>query len=123
MCELGRSRLGEDAACELLLCQRFLAGAARLLFAARFAAGVLRRFGDHRGDALDQLAATGGVAEKEMLRTFNCGIGMIAVVPADWASKVADVLTAEGETVVTLGQMIARADGAPGVSYKGKLGL
>jgi phosphoribosylformylglycinamidine cyclo-ligase len=48
---------------------------------------------------------------------------MIAVVPADWAQKVSDVLTAEGETVVVLGQMIARAEGAPGVSYKGKLGL
>jgi phosphoribosylformylglycinamidine cyclo-ligase len=69
------------------------------------------------------LAATGGVAEKEMLRTFNCGIGMIAVVPADKAEAVAAVLTGEGETVVTLGRMIARTDGAAGVSYKGALAL
>jgi phosphoribosylformylglycinamidine cyclo-ligase len=69
------------------------------------------------------LAATGGVAEKEMLRTFNCGIGMIAVVPADKAEAVAAVLTGEGETVVTLGRMIARTDGAAGVSYKGTLAL
>jgi phosphoribosylformylglycinamidine cyclo-ligase len=69
------------------------------------------------------LASTGGVAEKEMLRTFNCGIGMIAVVPADKAAEVAAVLTAEGETVVTLGRMIARAEGAAGVSYKGTLAL
>ncbi len=69
------------------------------------------------------LAATGGVAEKEMLRTFNCGIGMVAVVPAEWAAKVSEVLTAEGETVVSLGQMIVRAEGAAGVSYKGTLAL
>jgi phosphoribosylformylglycinamidine cyclo-ligase len=69
------------------------------------------------------LAATGGVADTEMLRTFNCGVGMIAVVPADKAEAVAEILTAEGEAVVTLGRMIARAEGAAGVSYKGKLAL
>ena len=69
------------------------------------------------------LAAAGGVAEAEMLRTFNCGIGMIAVVPADQADAVAAVLAAEGETVVALGRMIARAEGAPGVAYRGKLAL
>ena len=69
------------------------------------------------------LASTGGVAEKEMLRTFNCGIGMIAVVPADKAEAVTAILTGEGETVVTLGRMVARTEGAAGVSYKGKLAL
>ena len=69
------------------------------------------------------LAATGGIAEKEMLRTFNCGIGMIAVIAADKAAAVTAILAGEGETVVTLGRMIPRADGAAGVSYKGKLGL
>ena len=49
------------------------------------------------------LAATGGIAEPEMLRTFNCGIGMIAIVDADGADAVADVLTRAGETVVRLG--------------------
>jgi phosphoribosylformylglycinamidine cyclo-ligase len=69
------------------------------------------------------LARTGGVAEREMLRTFNCGIGMIAVVPADQAEAVRAVLAAEGETVVALGRMIARAEGEPGVAYKGALAL
>jgi phosphoribosylformylglycinamidine cyclo-ligase len=69
------------------------------------------------------LASVGGVAEKEMLRTFNCGVGMIAVVPADKAAEVAAILEAEGETVVTLGRMIARSEGDAGVSYKGKLAL
>ncbi len=69
------------------------------------------------------LASTGGVAEREMLRTFNCGVGMVLVVSPDQGDAVADILTAEGETVVRLGRMIARAEGAAGVAYQGSLGL
>jgi phosphoribosylformylglycinamidine cyclo-ligase len=69
------------------------------------------------------LARTGGVAPTEMLRTFNCGVGMIAVVPADAADSVADALAAEGETVFRLGRMIAREEGAAGVVYQGTLAL
>ena len=43
------------------------------------------------------LAAVGGIAEKEMLRTFNCGIGMIAVVEPRKADAVIKVLKREGE--------------------------
>ena len=57
------------------------------------------------------------------LRSDHRTVAMIAVVPADKAEAVAAVLSGEGETVVTLGRMIARADGAAGVSYKGKLAL
>ena len=49
------------------------------------------------------LAATGGVAEREMLRTFNCGVGMIVVVAAKDAKTVAAALKKAGEKVVTLG--------------------
>jgi phosphoribosylformylglycinamidine cyclo-ligase len=69
------------------------------------------------------LAQTGGVAANEMLRTFNCGVGMIAVVPADKAAEVTSVLTGEGETVFTLGRMVARDEGAAGTIYKGNLAL
>lgn len=69
------------------------------------------------------IAKTGGVAAHEMLRTFNCGVGMIAVVRAADADQVTSALEAEGESVVRLGRLIARADGAPGVSYTGTLGL
>jgi len=69
------------------------------------------------------LAQTGGVAANEMLRTFNCGVGMIVVVPADKAVEVASVLTGEGETVFTLGRMVARDEGAAGTIYKGNLAL
>ena len=69
------------------------------------------------------LAKTGGVEAKEMLRTFNCGIGMIVVVDAENAQAVTDVLTREGETVVPLGRMVERPEGGAGVIYKGTLGL
>ncbi len=69
------------------------------------------------------LSKAGGVAQNEMLRTFNCGIGMILVVAEKDAARVAEVLASEGETVVTLGRMVARADGAPGTVYKGTLAL
>ncbi|MGY5802611.1 phosphoribosylformylglycinamidine cyclo-ligase [Rhizobium hainanense] len=69
------------------------------------------------------LARTGGVEAKEMLRTFNCGIGMIVVVAAENIAAVKAVLEAEGEAVVTLGRMIAREEGAHGTVYKGTLAL
>jgi phosphoribosylformylglycinamidine cyclo-ligase len=69
------------------------------------------------------LAKTGGVEAKEMLRTFNCGVGMIAVVSAENAAAVTAALESEGEKIVTLGRMIARAEGAPGTVYKGTLAL
>ncbi|WP_454287492.1 phosphoribosylformylglycinamidine cyclo-ligase [Rhizobium arsenicireducens] len=69
------------------------------------------------------LARTGGVAQNEMLRTFNCGVGMIIVVAEKDAARVTEVLSAEGEKVVTLGRMIARAEGEAGTRYEGKLAL
>jgi phosphoribosylformylglycinamidine cyclo-ligase len=69
------------------------------------------------------LAKTGGVAATEMLRTFNCGVGMIAVVSAADAGKVTAALEAEGETVFALGRMVAREEGAAGTIYKGTLAL
>ncbi len=67
------------------------------------------------------LAAAGGVATLEMLRTFNCGIGMIAVVEAENADAVSSALAAQGEKVVTLGRLVSR-DGQ-GVVFKGTLAL
>jgi len=63
------------------------------------------------------LRAAGGLAEAEMLRTFNCGIGMIAAVAADRAGALAAVLAAAGERVVPLG-VVAAGDG---VRYRGRL--
>jgi phosphoribosylformylglycinamidine cyclo-ligase len=68
------------------------------------------------------LARTGGVAEAEMLRTFNCGIGMIAVVPQERADAVADALRREGERPVLIGEVIAHSAGER-VQIRGRLQL
>ena len=53
------------------------------------------------------LAAEGNIAELELLRTFNCGVGMIAIVKPDAVQEVMDVLRDAGETVSLLGEVIA----------------
>jgi phosphoribosylformylglycinamidine cyclo-ligase len=69
------------------------------------------------------LAAQGGVAESEMLRTFNCGVGMIAVAAAGQDQAVANALAAAGENVVRLGEVVPTGDGAPRVAFSGHLDL
>ena len=68
------------------------------------------------------LAREGGIEQNEMLRTFNCGIGMIVVVAPGDASAVAKIFARAGETTVTLGSII-RADGDQRVAYDGQLNL
>ncbi|HWX72549.1 MAG TPA: phosphoribosylformylglycinamidine cyclo-ligase [Xanthobacteraceae bacterium] len=68
------------------------------------------------------LAAAGGVSEREMLRTFNCGIGMIAVLDAEAAEQACEAFAANGETVVRLGEVIAAA-GEPTAAFRGRLDL
>ncbi|MEL7280377.1 MAG: phosphoribosylformylglycinamidine cyclo-ligase [Pseudomonadota bacterium] len=63
------------------------------------------------------LAKTGGMTEAEMLKTFNCGIGMILVVEAGAAKALSALLSELGETVVPMGQVTA----GEGVVYKGAL--
>lgn len=68
------------------------------------------------------LAKTGGVAEAEMLRTFNCGIGMIVVADAAQADAVMERLTQAGESPVRIGETIAHEGGEP-VKTAGSLKL
>jgi phosphoribosylaminoimidazole synthetase len=67
------------------------------------------------------LAATGGVAHEEMLRTFNCGIGMVLAVASGQAAQVAAVLQEAGETVSPIGRIVPRRDA--GVIYRGQIEL
>ncbi|MCG7518155.1 phosphoribosylformylglycinamidine cyclo-ligase [Ruegeria sp. Ofav3-42] len=63
------------------------------------------------------MAETGGIVEAEMLKTFNCGIGMIVVCDADRADDLAALLSDSGETVARLGTVT----NAPGMAYSGNL--
>jgi phosphoribosylformylglycinamidine cyclo-ligase len=58
-----------------------------------------------------------------MLRTFNCGIGMIVVVDGAHGENVAATLRREGEDVAVIGAVVRRVDGAPSVIYSGHLKL
>jgi len=59
------------------------------------------------------LQQAGGVATEEMLRTFNCGIGMVVVVDAADAEAASRFLTERGETVYRLGRIEAAQAGQP----------
>ena len=71
---------------------------------------------------LKWLAQTGEIASQEMLRTFNCGIGMVAIVDSVRADAVSATLRRCGETVVALGEVTSAAH-SPRVVYVGDLDL
>lgn len=54
------------------------------------------------------IAKTGNIAPREMLRTFNMGIGMIAIVPAESACAAEELLKHHGETVYRIGSIQAK---------------
>ncbi|CAN1566325.1 PurM Phosphoribosylaminoimidazole (AIR) synthetase [Rhabdaerophilaceae bacterium] len=68
----------------------------------------------------DWLMHAGGVAQGEMIRTFNCGIGMVAVVDREKAEAVIKALQDCGETVVCFGTVVP-ADEEPRVHATGHL--
>ncbi|QJF51043.1 phosphoribosylformylglycinamidine cyclo-ligase [Roseobacter ponti] len=63
------------------------------------------------------MAKTGDIAEAEMLKTFNCGLGMILAVDATEADALTALLADAGEDVTRIGVVTD----TPGVTYKGSL--
>jgi phosphoribosylformylglycinamidine cyclo-ligase len=57
------------------------------------------------------LRESGGLTPRDLARTFNCGIGMVAAVDADAADAIAGALGAAGETVWRIGRVEAGAHG------------
>ena len=63
------------------------------------------------------LAASAGMSEAELLKTFNCGIGMMLVVAPERADALTDLLRKAGEDVVMMGRIVP----GEGVIYHGEL--
>jgi phosphoribosylformylglycinamidine cyclo-ligase len=59
------------------------------------------------------LQREGGVADNEMHRVFNCGIGMVVVVPAEQADAVVALFEQHGEKAQRIGEIVEQAAGAP----------
>jgi phosphoribosylformylglycinamidine cyclo-ligase len=76
-------------------------------------AAELERAAWPRPPIFDWLQARGDVADAEMHRVFNCGIGMVIILaPGDVATAMA-CLGAQGETVFEIGRIVRRAEGEP----------
>jgi phosphoribosylformylglycinamidine cyclo-ligase len=67
------------------------------------------------------LAAAGNIPEDEMLRTFNCGLGMIAVLDRERGDAAIAAFDTNGEKAIPIGEIVAATDKA--VSFRGKLAL
>ncbi len=67
------------------------------------------------------LASAGGIEDREMLRTFNCGTGMVIVVASEQEDEVTACLSAAGETATTIGRVDTTGSDEQ-VSYAGTLG-
>lgn len=71
-----------------------------------------------RPAVFEWLQEQGGIEEDEMYRTFNCGLGMLLVLPPDHAERAMDSLAAAGETPFRVGRVEAHA-GEPEIVIRG----
>ncbi len=71
-----------------------------------------------RPEVFRWLQQKGNIQEREMLRTFNCGLGMVVCMAADDADSAIALLHEQGELAWRLGEIQA-TDGAPRVEYRG----
>jgi len=68
-------------------------------------------------DIFKWLQANGNVEEAEMLRTFNCGVGMVICLAEQDVNKAISVLESLGEQVFKIGEIVSSDDAEPKVSY------
>ena len=64
-----------------------------------------------RPEIFNWLQQQGNIADSEMYRTFNCGVGMVVAISADEAEKAIEVLKANGEEAVVIGSIEEFSEG------------
>jgi phosphoribosylformylglycinamidine cyclo-ligase len=72
---------------------------------------VLERRNWPRDPVFDWLQQAGRIESAEMYRTFNCGLGMVVIVPPEHAAAAVKFLAARGETATIVGEVRAGARG------------
>ncbi|OSM05056.1 putative phosphoribosylformylglycinamidine cyclo-ligase [Magnetofaba australis IT-1] len=77
---------------------------------------TLRKSAWERLEIFNYLQKLGNVSEEEMLRTFNCGLGMIVIVPQEQADNALSILKQAGETPYLIGHCHAREGDGPQVT-------
>jgi phosphoribosylformylglycinamidine cyclo-ligase len=73
---------------------------------------VLKRQSWHRDPLFDWLQRTGRIERNEMYRTFNCGIGMVAIVAEEHAQAAVALLNSQGEAAQVIGEVQSGSRGA-----------
>ena len=66
----------------------------------------------------DWLAEQGDIAADEMLRTFNCGVGMVLLVTPERAASIRTAAAALGEQCTDIGQVVSVGAGEQRVAYR-----
>jgi phosphoribosylformylglycinamidine cyclo-ligase len=66
---------------------------------------VLERKSWQRDPVFDWLQRTARISAAEMYRTFNCGIGMVVIVPNEHAQAAVSLLNSRGETACVIGEV------------------
>jgi phosphoribosylformylglycinamidine cyclo-ligase len=70
-----------------------------------------------RPDVYEWITQEGNLAETEMLRVFNCGIGMIVIVPGDCADDVLHRLRGLGERGYRIGTIERKTETEPAIVF------
>ncbi len=65
------------------------------------------------------LQQQGNIQSREMYRTFNCGVGMVLVVPAKFAQDAISILNSSGETAWVIGKIVTTDEQKPVVEIAG----
>jgi phosphoribosylformylglycinamidine cyclo-ligase len=68
------------------------------------------------------LSKSAGIEEREMLRTFNCGVGLVAITSPEHSAAVIDAFVSAGQKAFAIGKLVT-GDGEAEVAYRGTLRL